>query len=109
MVRLYYLAFADQVAIIHGQHRHEEIEIAKSMASMLKKYIAEQSTPYKPFQCDISLIMVLAELVEKLNKELDMFRATFNRRVVYFASLQEISDSVISFRHVFLSRFLTPK
>ncbi|OXB37227.1 E3 ubiquitin-protein ligase SHPRH [Cryptococcus neoformans] len=67
----------DLNAIIHGQHRHEEIEMAKSMASMLKKYIAEQT-----------------ELVEKLNKELDMFRATFNRRVVYFASLQEISDSV---------------
>lgn len=26
-----------------------------------------------------------------------MFRATFNRRVVYFASLQEISDSVSFF------------
>lgn len=49
MVRLCRFAFADEVAIMHGQHRHEEIEIAKSMASMLKKYIAEQSTPYKPF------------------------------------------------------------
>ncbi|WWD22075.1 hypothetical protein CI109_106564 [Kwoniella shandongensis] len=29
-----------------------------------------------------------------LNKELDLLRATFNRRVVYFAALQEISDSV---------------
>lgn len=48
MVRLCRFAFADEIAIMHGQHRHEEIEIAKSMASMLKKYIAEQSTPYKP-------------------------------------------------------------
>lgn len=54
-MRLYCLAFADQVAIIHGQHRHEEIEMAKSMASMLKKYIAEQSTLYKGFQYCLSL------------------------------------------------------
>ncbi|KAK8846763.1 hypothetical protein IAR55_005851 [Kwoniella newhampshirensis] len=42
-----------------------------------------------------ALLMDLnAEYVEKLNKELDLFRATFNRRVRYFAALQEISDSV---------------
>lgn len=32
--------------------------------------------------------------VRSLDKELDTFRKIFNRRVVYFASLQEISDSV---------------
>lgn len=36
----------------------------------------------------------VAEYVDDLNKELDMFRKIFNRRVVYFAALQEISDSV---------------
>jgi E3 ubiquitin-protein ligase SHPRH len=36
-----------------------------------------------------------AEHVEKLNKELETFRTTFNKRVKYFAALQEISDSVI--------------
>ena len=34
------------------------------------------------------------ELQEKLTKELEVFRATFNKRVVYFAALQEISDLV---------------
>lgn len=36
----------------------------------------------------------VAERVDGLNKELDMFRKMFNRRVVYFAALQEISDTV---------------
>ncbi|WVQ84030.1 hypothetical protein IAT38_006175 [Cryptococcus sp. DSM 104549] len=67
----------DLNAIIHGPHRPEEIKIAQDMAKMLKGYINKQS-----------------EYVEKLNKELDLFRATFNRRVQYFAALQEISDSV---------------
>jgi hypothetical protein len=35
-----------------------------------------------------------ADYVDSLNKELDMFRDLFNRRVKYFAALQEISDSV---------------
>ena len=36
----------------------------------------------------------IADYVDNLNKELDMFRKIFNRRVIYFAALQEISDSV---------------
>lgn len=38
--------------------------------------------------------MVSDDHVRSLDKELDTFRKIFNRRVVYFASLQEISDSV---------------
>lgn len=64
-------------SVIFGQHRPEEIAIAQTMVTMLKAYIPKQS-----------------DYVEKLNKELGVFRATFNRRVVYFAALQEISDSV---------------
>ena len=33
-------------------------------------------------------------LCDKLEKELELFREVFNRRVKYFAALQEISDSV---------------
>ena len=36
----------------------------------------------------------VAEHIDNLNKELDVFKKIFNRRVVYFAALQEISDSV---------------
>lgn len=39
----------------------------------------------------------VADHVDNLNKELDVFRKIFNRRVVYFAALQEISDSVCVF------------
>ncbi|WRT65006.1 uncharacterized protein IL334_001947 [Kwoniella shivajii] len=62
---------------LNGPNRPEEITIAKNMAMMLKAFIKEQT-----------------EYVDKLNKELDMFRVTFNKRVKYFAALQEISDSV---------------
>ncbi|WVQ76787.1 hypothetical protein IAR50_006461 [Cryptococcus sp. DSM 104548] len=65
--------------VIHGPHRQEEIEIAKGMAAMLKKYLTRQG-----------------DNLEKLDKELDLFRQAFNRRVKYFASLQELSDSVAS-------------
>jgi hypothetical protein len=33
---------------------------------------------------------------DALSKELDTFRAVFNKRVAYYAALQEISDSVSS-------------
>jgi E3 ubiquitin-protein ligase SHPRH len=36
----------------------------------------------------------IGEKVDDLNKELDLFRATFNRRVQYFAAYQIVSDSV---------------
>ncbi|KAL1409743.1 hypothetical protein Q8F55_003740 [Vanrija albida] len=64
-------------SIVHGQFRAEEIMIAKAASEGIRTYINKQS-----------------ELVEKLNKELDLFRVAFNKRVVYFAALQEISDSV---------------
>ncbi|OCF41195.1 hypothetical protein I317_05025 [Kwoniella heveanensis CBS 569] len=67
----------DLRAIANGPNRPEEILLCTEMAGWLKRYIHKQ-----------------AECIESLNKELDMFRATFNRRVVYFAALQEISDSV---------------
>ena len=38
--------------------------------------------------------MPVGEYVKDLLKELEVFRATFNRRLVYFKSLQEISDLV---------------
>ncbi|ODO03141.1 hypothetical protein I350_05986 [Cryptococcus amylolentus CBS 6273] len=64
-------------AVIHGPHRQEEIDIAKAMAAVLKHYLTRQG-----------------DNLEKLDKELDLFRQAFNRRVKYFASLQELSDSV---------------
>ncbi|TXT06109.1 hypothetical protein VHUM_03582 [Vanrija humicola] len=64
-------------AIVHGQYRAEEIQIAKTAAEAIRAFVNKQS-----------------ELVEKLNKELDLFRVAFNKRVVYFAALQEVSDSV---------------
>ncbi|WVQ69001.1 uncharacterized protein L199_007213 [Kwoniella botswanensis] len=67
----------DLYGVASGPNRHEEVLIAQRMASMLKAYIAKQT-----------------EYVDKLNEELDLFQATFNRRVKYFAALQEISDSV---------------
>ncbi|WVR04446.1 hypothetical protein IAU60_001449 [Kwoniella sp. DSM 27419] len=67
----------DLNAIATGPNRAEEIAIAKTTASFLRRYIHDQT-----------------ELVDKLNKELDVFRVTFNQRVKYFAALQEISDSV---------------
>lgn len=63
--------------IVHAATRPEEAAIAKGVASMLRGYIKTQT-----------------ELVDKLNKELDMLRDTHNGRVKYFAALQEISDSV---------------
>nr|ODN87625.1 hypothetical protein L203_03405 [Cryptococcus depauperatus CBS 7841] len=63
--------------IAYGPHRIEEVQIAKYMATELKRYIVQQN-----------------EYLEKLDKELDVFRTIFNRRVTYFAALQEISDSV---------------
>lgn len=38
----------------------------------------------------------IGEKVDDLNKELDYFRTTFNRRVQYFAAYQIVSDSVSS-------------
>ncbi|WWC87137.1 uncharacterized protein L201_002023 [Kwoniella dendrophila CBS 6074] len=70
-------ARAEKGYIIYGPYRREEIIIATKMAGLLKTYIKVQ-----------------AEYVDKLDKELDLFQATFNRRVKYFAALQEISDSV---------------
>ncbi|ORY26908.1 SNF2 family N-terminal domain-domain-containing protein [Naematelia encephala] len=64
-------------SVVHGQNARMETVIASGMASMLREYISRQS-----------------EYVDSLNKELDLFRKTFNRRVTYFAALQEISDSV---------------
>ncbi|WWC67711.1 uncharacterized protein I206_101623 [Kwoniella pini CBS 10737] len=67
----------DLNGIANGPHRHEEVTIARETAKFLKAYIDEQT-----------------KYVEKLNKELDLFQNTFNKRVKYFAALQEISDSV---------------
>lgn len=65
--------------IEHSVQRQEESAIAKRAAAELRAYIKAQT-----------------ELVTKLNKELETIRATFNRRAVYFAALQDISDSVAS-------------
>lgn len=67
----------DLNGIVHGGGRPEERAIAQEMANLIKQFIKQQT-----------------EHFEKLNKELDLFRQTFNRRVIYFAALQEISDSV---------------
>ncbi|WWC59243.1 uncharacterized protein I303_101793 [Kwoniella dejecticola CBS 10117] len=67
----------DLNGVAHGPNRPEEIAIAKEMAKFLKAYIKEQT-----------------DYVDGLNKELDLFQNTFNKRVKYFAALQEISDSV---------------
>jgi E3 ubiquitin-protein ligase SHPRH len=40
------------------------------------------------------LELISGDFVDKLNKELDVFRVTFNRRVTYFAAYQNVSDSV---------------
>nr|XP_019047438.1 E3 ubiquitin-protein ligase SHPRH [Kwoniella bestiolae CBS 10118]OCF26368.1 E3 ubiquitin-protein ligase SHPRH [Kwoniella bestiolae CBS 10118] len=77
----------DLHGVAHGPNRHEEVLIAQRMGSMLKGYIQKQT-----------------EYVEKLNKELDLFQATFNRRVKYFAALQEISDSVTAPEYKDLTR-----
>jgi hypothetical protein len=55
----------------------EEIAIAERVGGVVKTYIGKQT-----------------EHLTELNKELDLFRKTFNKRVKYFAALQEISDSV---------------
>lgn len=65
--------------IEHSAQRHEESAIAHRAAAGIREYIKVQT-----------------ELVTKLNKELETIRSTFNRRAVYFAALQEISDSVSS-------------
>ncbi|CAK9783442.1 hypothetical protein CC85DRAFT_282178 [Cutaneotrichosporon oleaginosum] len=65
--------------IEHSAQRREEVAIAESAAAYLRRYIKAQT-----------------EVVNKLNKELETIRATFNRRASYFAALQEISDSVAS-------------
>lgn len=62
---------------VSGTRSQEEVAIAKDASRMLREFISSQS-----------------EMITKLNKELDLFGATYNRRVTYFASLQEISDSV---------------
>lgn len=59
------------------------------MKDLLNAYIAKQSKSYAA-----KWLTLPAEYVKALNKELEVFRATFNRRVVYFAALQEVSDSV---------------
>jgi E3 ubiquitin-protein ligase SHPRH len=63
--------------VVHGGYRHEEVVIAKTVASTIRRFVNKQS-----------------DYLEKLNKELDLFRATYNKRVTYYACLQEISDSV---------------
>jgi len=63
--------------VTHGGYRPEEIAIAKDLTATIRKYLNEQ-----------------VEYLEKLVKELDRLRATFNKRVTYFAALQEISDTV---------------
>lgn len=63
--------------VVHGGYREEEIAIAKNLASKIRKYIDQQ-----------------ASHVDKLNKELDLLRATYNKRVLFYSHLQEISDSV---------------
>ncbi|BEI82473.1 hypothetical protein CcaverHIS002_0303410 [Cutaneotrichosporon cavernicola] len=65
--------------IEHSALRQEESLIAKDAATYLRAYIKAQT-----------------EMATKLNKELETIRATFNRRAVYFAALQDISDSVAS-------------
>lgn len=65
--------------IEHSAQRQEESSIAKHTAADLRVYIKAQT-----------------EMVTKLNKELETIRSTFNRRAVYFAALQDISDSVAS-------------
>ncbi len=45
---------------------------------------------------------VSAARYDALSKELDTFRAVFNKRVAYYAALQEISDSVSSALHFLL-------
>ena len=56
---------------------------------MLKAYITKQSERTWLTHADS-----LGDHIDNLNKELDVFRATFNRRVIYFAALQDLSDSV---------------
>lgn len=63
--------------VAHSGRSHEEVTIAQEAARMIRRFITAQT-----------------EMISKLNKELDLFRATYNKRVVYFAALQEISDSV---------------
>ncbi|EIW68737.1 hypothetical protein TREMEDRAFT_71902 [Tremella mesenterica DSM 1558] len=67
----------DLNSIIHNASREQEVHIAKDLTEIIKSYISTQT-----------------KHLEKLNKEIDLFRQTFNKRVIYFAALQEISDSV---------------
>ncbi|ORX34384.1 SNF2 family N-terminal domain-domain-containing protein [Kockovaella imperatae] len=67
----------DLNAIARGDYRAEELAIARSAATHIKNYIERQ---------------VL--YVKSLSSELDSFRELFNRRVLYFKALQEISDLV---------------
>jgi len=75
-----------------GEHRKEEVAIARNAIHEFKAYIAEQS------ELQDSIFRLAAddsgEKVDDLNKELDYFRTTFNRRVQYFAAYQIVSDSV---------------
>lgn len=77
-------------AILVGEHRPEEKAIAKELVTKLKAFEVSQSE--SPVIGGRSLIAEM--LCDKLEKELELFREVFNRRVRYFAALQEISDSV---------------
>jgi E3 ubiquitin-protein ligase SHPRH len=79
-------------AIVIGEHRKEEVAIARNAIQQFKAYIAEQS---KSGHCNFVVAAhETGEKVDDLNKELDYFRTTFNRRVQYFAAYQIVSDSV---------------
>jgi E3 ubiquitin-protein ligase SHPRH len=83
------------VDIVHGNYREEEIAIAQNAIADFKAYIAEQSESLtRPVG---TIADSSAEYIDKLNKELEVFRATFNRRVSYFAAYQIVSDSVCHF------------
>lgn len=72
-----------------------EAAVARMAAETLKQYVKDQSEFVKPVSAlPIGIDVSAAEHIKSLEKELESFRATFNRRVVYFAALQEISDSV---------------
>jgi E3 ubiquitin-protein ligase SHPRH len=74
-----------------GEHRKEEVAIARNAIHEFKAYIAEQSE----FRSSLRIFTdQVGEKVDDLNKELDYFRTTFNRRVQYFAAYQIVSDSV---------------
>jgi len=75
-----------------GEHRKEEVAIARNAIHEFKAYIAEQSE-WRDSICRQAADDA-GEKIDDLNKELDYFRTTFNRRVQYFAAYQIVSDSV---------------